>query len=532
VEGIAVQVIDTWTGRHASALRIALRLTNERFADMLGASVRSVANWNAEPDLVPVSEWQRALDTVLAQASAEERDRFMHLLVDHGEPVVAPLSGDPAGTPFLASAELRLGHDPDVNEMLGWLDGHAHWKAGEARRRVSELVRRLDADVLTDAVRRRSRVPRHVVAEALADYYRIADTDYQLCESRLDGKSVTTSILSRPIWLDLRLPLAEGRDRLSLSSAPPTVRGANEHILDAAVRRIAETLATGTRLVNRPLYRLTGLEISPEQLDGTVALTEFGAYALTLDLLEHELLDALSANRHGERLLPLRDALLPSVQAAVDFRGRLCAGGPLALFAAARPASRRRPEPDYVLLVQERSSRVLNSARRLAVIPKSFHEPLVDFSDDAHISATLERELEEELFGRADLDTSQAERRVADPFSTDRLSAPMRWLLDRHASPETWRMECTAFGVNLVSGNFEFASLIAIHDEGWWREFGGHVEANWEAEGLRRYSSRDRDALADLIRDPAWSSEGLFAFTRGLRRLSELAPDRVRSPLD
>jgi hypothetical protein len=528
-----VQVIDTWTGRRASALRTALRLTNEGFAEALGTSVRTVAKWNAEPDLVPVSELQRALDTKLSQIGPADHERFVQLLGDQAGSLVAPLSGDPAGNPFRASAEMRLAHDPNVNDILGWLDGYAGWNAGEARRRVAATVRRLDADTITDAVRRRSRVPRSVVAAALAEFYDVGDTDYRLCESRIDGESIVTSILSRPGWLDLRLPLGEGRDRLNLGSPVRINENVSAQTVEAAVRRIAETLASGTRLVNRPLYRLTSLEISPARLDGAVALTEFGAYALTLDLLEHELLDLLADGRAPERsMLPLRTQLLPSVPAAVDFHGRLCAGGPLALFAAARPASRRRAEPDYVLLVQERSSRVLNSARRLAVIPKSFHEPLVDFSDDAHISATLERELEEELFGRADLDTSQAERRIADPFSTDRLSAPMRWLLDHHADPDEWRMECTAFGVNLVSGNFEFASLIAIHDEDWWREFGGQVEANWEAEGLRRYSSRDRDALADLIRDPAWSSEGLFAFTRGLRRLSELAPDRVRSPLD
>jgi len=71
-----VQVVDTWTGRHASALRSALRLTNERFAQALGTSVRTVANWNAAPAVVPQPELQRALDTLLSRSSSEEQRRF------------------------------------------------------------------------------------------------------------------------------------------------------------------------------------------------------------------------------------------------------------------------------------------------------------------------------------------------------------------------------------------------------------------------------------------------------------------------
>jgi hypothetical protein len=63
------------------------------------------------------------------------------------------------------------------------------------------------------------------------------------------------------------------------------------------------------------------------------------------------------------------------------------------------------------LLVQERSGSTLNATGRIAVIPKAFHQPLADFTDDAQLSATLERELEEELFGREELDSAAGGRR-------------------------------------------------------------------------------------------------------------------------
>ncbi len=180
-------------------------------------------------------------------------------------------------------------------------------------------------------------------------------------------------------------------------------------------------------------------------------------------------------------------------------------------------------------IVQERSARVLNAAHRLAVIPKAFHQPLVDFSDDAQILATVEREMEEELLGRPELDSTYQEQRSADPMHITRLSEPMRWLIE-HSDVRTWRTECVAFGINAMSGNFECACLIIIDDERWWDLYGGAVEANWEAEGLRLYSSRDKGLLTALISDPRWSNEGLFAFLQGIRRLGQIGEERVALP--
>jgi hypothetical protein len=81
-----------------------------------------------------------------------------------------------------------------------------------------------------------------------------------------------------------------------------------------------------------------------------------------------------------------------------------------------------------------------------------------------------------------------------------------------------------------VTGCFEAPCLIVIDDETWWDRFGGSIQANWEIEGLRRYSSLDQEILAELINDPAWSNEGLFAFLQGLRRLGEIGSQRVNLP--
>jgi hypothetical protein len=54
-----------------------------------------------------------------------------------------------------------------------------------------------------------------------------------------------------------------------------------------------------------------------------------------------------------------------------------------------------------ILLIQARSAKMLNGDGPDSVIPKVFHQPLADYTKDAAISATLERELEEQLLGHA-----------------------------------------------------------------------------------------------------------------------------------
>src|SRR5262249_45973109 len=81
VQVMTVDVVPSWTGRHADALRQALRMTNETFAAHLGVAVRTVANWRTRPDIVPLLATQEILDVALAQAPEPARPQFQMLLV-------------------------------------------------------------------------------------------------------------------------------------------------------------------------------------------------------------------------------------------------------------------------------------------------------------------------------------------------------------------------------------------------------------------------------------------------------------------
>jgi hypothetical protein len=84
--------------------------------------------------------------------------------------------------------------------------------------------------------------------------------------------------------------------------------------------------------------------------------------------------------------------------------------------------------------------------------------------------------------------------------------------------------------LNLVSGNYEFASLLVVESDDFWSRYGGQIEANWESSALRQYSSLDRESLAELVTEDTWSNEGLFVLTQGLRRLKQIGGDRARIP--
>jgi ADP-ribose pyrophosphatase len=78
-----------WTGRTAGALQQALRMSNERFAEHLGVAVRTVANWHADPGIVPRPEIQSALDTAYERSSASVQRRFSLLVRPDSSPVEA-----------------------------------------------------------------------------------------------------------------------------------------------------------------------------------------------------------------------------------------------------------------------------------------------------------------------------------------------------------------------------------------------------------------------------------------------------------
>ena len=120
-----MEIVDRWTGHHANALRLALRMTNEEFAEALGTATRTVAKWSKEPGAVPYTELQRALDTMLKRSSTDDQARFAAILGD-GQPKArtGPDPSDDGGT-----SAMRLAHDSAISDALNWIDCTANTPA-------------------------------------------------------------------------------------------------------------------------------------------------------------------------------------------------------------------------------------------------------------------------------------------------------------------------------------------------------------------------------------------------------------------
>jgi hypothetical protein len=77
-----MQVVATWTGSSADALRQALRMTNESYAEFLGVSVRTVANWREKAGMIPQQRQQGILDTALERAPDRAKAQFASLVTE------------------------------------------------------------------------------------------------------------------------------------------------------------------------------------------------------------------------------------------------------------------------------------------------------------------------------------------------------------------------------------------------------------------------------------------------------------------
>jgi hypothetical protein len=119
-----MQVIMSWTGGHADALRQSLRMSNESFAEHLGVGVRTVANWRKNPGVVPKSEFQGILDAALERARDRAKAQFAQLAGQsgHGTSAGPPESFDIPGGGLLgacAGASPEFGDSDYLQSVRG-----------------------------------------------------------------------------------------------------------------------------------------------------------------------------------------------------------------------------------------------------------------------------------------------------------------------------------------------------------------------------------------------------------------------------
>lgn len=138
-----MDVVASWTGDRADALRQALRMTNESFAGHLGVAVRTVAYWRERPGVIPRPAMQEILDTALARSPAGAQMQFSLILAERGHD--KPEHRMPSPAEDLANLTRWITASNASDEAIENIDRAV---VGLAARHAQYPARRLLADVL------------------------------------------------------------------------------------------------------------------------------------------------------------------------------------------------------------------------------------------------------------------------------------------------------------------------------------------------------------------------------------------------
>jgi transcriptional regulator with XRE-family HTH domain len=114
-----MQVIEQWTGRQADALRLALHLTLEQFAELLEMSPRQVANWRKDTKVVPRAHVQRTLHSMLESAPNRVKAQFAGRIFVADASVT--LMTAPAMSPNNPSLVILNGTTEDIDAVIAQL---------------------------------------------------------------------------------------------------------------------------------------------------------------------------------------------------------------------------------------------------------------------------------------------------------------------------------------------------------------------------------------------------------------------------
>lgn len=375
------------------------------------------------------------------------------------------------------------------------------------------------------------------VTKLLADYYSsdiLGQGGLSLYSFLVDGYKVETHVATKPKWLQIDVPLSTPHD-VSTSENFQLIKMdvVNKHVdnIDLVASLLASVIAKGQKSWNAPIYRLGNIAIKSGHVDAVFAAVKYYDYRFTVGLLVDELIEALTVENfdpimilaNKSKFFPLREQLLASGSQLINLNDRICAGGTPVCLAIARPA----PYKDFAIPIQRRSGLVFDAPRMVSVVPKAFHSHVIDESAEINLSSTIFRELFEELFKGEEMEKLENTNHLTHDWYFEKMES-MRYFLDHNG---TYNVECTCFGFNLVQGNYEFGSLLAIRDEYYWNNYKSSMEKMWEYSNIERFvSSRNPAEISDAILNLPWTGEGLFSFVEGLRRLEKIDPSRVNLP--
>jgi transcriptional regulator with XRE-family HTH domain len=215
-----------------AAARKAAGHTQESLAAELHIATSTIVRWEAG-DFAPLPYLRPKLARLLG-CSQQQLDDLIR------EPESAPANQQLDEESGAVHAEL-------VGDLGGWL-------SDSTRQRVAARLETWDLGSVRDRGSKLRNVGRSQLAHALADYYGDVAAPHRVYVVDVDGRRVSTSVLTRPEWSELALPLRPDTDRVVLADVEPDSAGRTVHVDDhQAVDRLAEAAVLGVRITNKPL---------------------------------------------------------------------------------------------------------------------------------------------------------------------------------------------------------------------------------------------------------------------------------------
>lgn len=465
-----MEVVPSWTGKQADALRGALRMSSEAFAGHLGVAVRTVASWRQNADIVPRPVVQEALDTALACAPDSVRAQF----------ALALAAGD--------SRASGVGVSGGANYRAGVADGavrasHQEWLAVRRglQRYRSELTR--------------------VVSGLYPASVRLG----------------STGLLMPPGWR-LREPVELASVRLEWCGEVQSASITGQHEETLRLRPLAGPGQRYTRyhravcdldrprlFDNRLCYRL--MQVRADESGGRVSFaTTIGSmsYFDMIDVgeaLAHE--TALVALDHGGDLCPDRVqwAALPFRRLAAD--PFALANYPLMLSVSTLTV-RRSPAGSTFLLLRRDPAKVAIAGGMLSVFPTGVFQPAsvvpAPGSPDFSLWRNVMREYSEEYLGNPehDGDGPPADYANAEPFRS----------LDRALADGRVRVLCLGLGVDALNYVGDVLTVAVFDSDVFDAVFGGMVQENAEGSVDREVFAFDEDTVRRLLGTEPFAPSG------------------------
>lgn len=355
-----VTAVPIWTGRLATALQAATRMSQEAFALHLGISVRAVRKWQENPEIELRMSSGEMLDTVLNRLDDVTRQRFSLLVA-------------PSAT-ALATTGSAQGERPSPDAVVA--ASQERWR--EVRSYITENG--------LDLARR--------TADLYPEVLRVGDVPALTTPAWVPPEPIPLESVSLQWEKDAPAPTIIGQEAEARSTLPLRAPGQAFARYTSAIRY----LKPPALFENRHSYRLLDADLAGRRL--TFGLSTFFDKLDVSEALGHESAQASMAGSLDWPQLPFRSA----IQDPFDLAARPVNPGISTL------TIRREADGSATFFLLARNPDLVTNGRHYSLLPAGEFQPASiatqSISSDLDLWRNIVRESSEEMLGQPEHDGS------------------------------------------------------------------------------------------------------------------------------